>query len=128
MRSAGVAALAGCMLAVSCLGHPFLSVPADSCNFGTVEQMTKVKHVFVLKNTGRATLVIRDLRGTCSCTATLLDRREIPAGGEGMLELTLDTGVFLGKMRRRVFIDSNDPINAMKPLSVIATVVPKKKK
>ena len=64
LRSAGAAALACCMLAVSCLGNPFLSVSADSYNFGTVEQMTRVKHVFVLKNTGRATLVIHDLKGT----------------------------------------------------------------
>jgi hypothetical protein len=63
-KSAAAMVLACIILAVSCMGHPFLSVPGDSHNFGTVEQMTKVKHVFVLKNTGKATLVIHDLKGT----------------------------------------------------------------
>jgi hypothetical protein len=63
-KNAVVVLLASFLLGISCFGQPFLSVPGDSYDFGPVEQATKVKHVFVLKNTGTATLVIHDLKGT----------------------------------------------------------------
>jgi hypothetical protein len=65
MRKNAAVLLSACfLLGISCLVQPFLSVPGDSYDFGMVEQATKVKHVFVLKNTGTATLVIHDLKGT----------------------------------------------------------------
>jgi hypothetical protein len=63
-KNVAVVLLACFLLGISCFGQPFLSVPGDSYDFGTVEQKTRVKHVFVLKNTGTATLVIHDLKGT----------------------------------------------------------------
>ncbi len=92
-------------------GHPVISLPSNSYDFGTVAQGTKVVHEFVVKNNGNADLVIQRLSPSCGCTATQLASPIIKPGSSEKVRVTFDTSGFMGDKKKSVLIASNDTHN-----------------
>lgn len=89
-------------------GAPSIQVSNPVFDFGEVMEGSEVTHDFVVKNDGKGTLRIEQVRPGCGCTAARYDRT-VPTGGAGKVTLRLDTRGYDGKLKKTALVLSNDP-------------------
>ena len=65
---------------------------------------------------------IKDVKTSCGCTAALVSSKLVEPGDKGTLKVELDTSNIKGKMTRTVSVNSNDPKDPVKVLTVYAQV------
>ena len=80
-------------------------------DFGSVKEGDTVKHVFKLKNTGKAPLFIYKANGTCDCIFPFVDKsKPLDPGEERDITVAFVTHGRKGPQSRSVLIDTNtDP-------------------
>jgi hypothetical protein len=66
-----------------------------------------VSHVFIVKNTGDAPLVITRVLPTCGCTATEFTKEPIAPKGQGTITITYDPQGRPGTFNKTVNVISN---------------------
>lgn len=93
-------------------------------NMGTFKEGEKAVHVFEFTNTGNANLVIKDIRTTCSCTASEWPKESIAPGETSSITVTFDTHGKNGTYDKGVNIHHN---GGTTNLIITATVVPSPK-
>lgn len=87
---------------------PVLSFDGTHLDMGRVVQGNTVEHRFTFRNTGRAALVITDVRGSCGCTVSKdWPREPVPPGGEGGLTVSFDSEGRTGRQDKTVTIVAN---------------------
>jgi uncharacterized cupredoxin-like copper-binding protein len=91
-------------------------------DFGSVKEGNVVDYIFKFSNKGDSPLEIKDVKTSCGCTAALISSKTIEPGQEGTLKVELNTKNKSGKMSRSVTINSNDPDEPNKILSISADV------
>jgi uncharacterized cupredoxin-like copper-binding protein len=101
---------------------PSLYFPETKHDFGTVKEGNTVEYTFKFHNKGKSTLKIKDVRTSCGCTAALVSSEKLEPGTEGTIKVELDTKNRSGKMSRTITIQSNDPRDPTKVLTVYADV------
>jgi hypothetical protein len=106
----------------SSIAGPRIQFYEETYDFGTRDRIEKTAHVFKFKNAGDATLNITRLSKTCGCFAVLMTADTVEPGGEGGIEVTLDTSKYVGKMVKAVYVHSNDPVNPIVKLTAKATI------
>lgn len=116
MAILGMLALAGCGG-----GQPDITVAAARHDFGPVKQGEVVTAGIPVRNAGKGDLKIEAVSTSCGCTSAEVQPQVIPAGGEGRLLITYDSGTHpdSGPVQRHIYIASNDP--AKKEVEVIIT-------
>lgn len=68
-----------------------IEVPKSEFNFGTIKESNgKVSHVFEIKNTGDAPLVITRVISSCGCTTPSYSKEPIAPGKTGSITVTYD--------------------------------------
>jgi len=92
-------------------------------DFGKVKQAAVLKHTFQLKNTGKDTLIINNVRPSCGCTGTLVSSREIPPGGSSEIEVTFNTKGYSGEAKQYVYVHTDSPITPIIRLTVKAKII-----
>jgi len=97
---------------------PKIRLDKDKMDFGKVKQGKVLTHIFKLVNEGDETLTIDRVRTTCGCTAVLVSKKEIPPGKEGELKVTFNTRGYAGKLSKYIYVDSNDPTQKSKQITV----------
>jgi hypothetical protein len=50
-------------------------------DFGTVSHTDRLDHNFILRNAGRDTVVVTDVKAACGCTGVMVSGRTMPPGG-----------------------------------------------
>lgn len=106
-------------------GNPVIYLTETQHDFGKVNEGDKVNYTFKFVNKGSSNLVIKDVKTSCGCTAALLSQDNIAPGQEGTLKVELDTKNRSGKMSRTVTINSNDPNDPAKILTIYADIIRK---
>jgi hypothetical protein len=106
-------------------GNPVIYLTETQYDFGKVNEGDKVDHTFRFVNKGSSNLVIKDIKTSCGCTAALLSQDNLAPGQEGTLKVELDTKNRSGKMSRTVTINSNDPKDPAKILTIYADIIRK---
>lgn len=101
---------------------PKIKFREEAKDFGKMKQGKVLTHIFVFKNEGDETLVINRVKTSCGCTAALLSKKEIAPGAEGEIKLTFNTKGFEGKNTKYIDVESNDPAQPRKRLSVSAEI------
>ena len=101
---------------------PVLYFSETKHDFGKVKEGNIVEYTFSFLNTGKEILKINDVRTSCGCTAALVSSERLEPGAEGTLKVELDTKNRSGKMSRTITIQSNDPRDPTKILTVYADV------
>ena len=101
---------------------PVLYFSETKHDFGKVKEGNTVEYTFSFRNTGKEILKIKDVRTSCGCTAALVSSEKLEPGSEGTLKIELDTKNRSGKMSRTITIQSNDPHDPTKILTVYADV------
>lgn len=76
-------------------------------SFGKVEEGEKVACVFRFENQGTANLVIQNAITSCGCTVPKYDRKPIPPGKGGNLEVVFDTSGRNGLQTKTITVKSN---------------------
>ena len=102
---------------------PKLVVPEDRKDVGTVAKGEPIKHVFILKNTGKADLHVTDVKPSCGCTVPEFDK-VIKPGTEGKVTLTVDTKNFSGPISKTALLMTDDPSTPQMTLFLSAVVKP----
>ncbi|HYE62233.1 MAG TPA: DUF1573 domain-containing protein [Phycisphaerales bacterium] len=152
LRTAAVVAVAGLAVAVpfaraqdSHAGHshphpaqpaqpvPGANIPADapkisfdknSHDFGVITDENKVTTVFKFTNTGKTTLKIGTVSGSCGCTVPALADKEYEPGEGGEISVTYDPHNRRGKQQTMVTVQSNDPATPSVQLAVHSDIRP----
>ncbi len=70
---------------------PVLEFDNVDYDFGTVTEGQKVVHVYKVKNTGKAPLLIQNAQPSCGCTVPDWTKAPIPVGGTGFVKAEFDT-------------------------------------
>ncbi len=99
------------ILAACSRGTPDIEVEMTRHDFGVISQGTVASLDIPVRNVGTADLQIEAVVTSCGCTTATLEPGVIPPGGEGMLQVRYDSGLHpdKGRIRREVYIASNDP-------------------
>jgi len=76
-------------------------------DFGTINEGQKVIHVYKLKNTGQAPLVIQGAHPSCGCTAPDWTKTPIPVGGTGFVKAEFDSNGKPGINNKTITVTAN---------------------
>lgn len=104
---------------------PVIYFPETQHDFGKVSEGEKVNYTFRFVNKGESELVIKDVKSSCGCTAALISDSNVKPGQEGTLKVEFDTKNRSGKNSKTVTVQSNDPKDPTKVLTIYADVVKK---
>lgn len=97
-----------------------------SHNFGKVaEEVGTVTTEFEFTNTGKAPLVIQDVRVTCGCTTPAYTREPVLPGKKGIIKVSYSTIGRVGPIDRKVTVFTNVP-DAVYTLAISGEVLPRK--
>ena len=102
--------------------YPVLHFDQTKYNFGKVKEGKVVEYTFNFGNSGKSTLKIKDIKTSCGCAAALVSSEMLKPGEQGTLKVELDTSNRNGKMSRTITIESNDPRDPKKILTVYADI------
>lgn len=106
---------------------PQIEVETKEKDMGIVSNAGMTVKPFVLKNTGRATLVIHEVKTSCACTTPLVtqDGLDIAPGAQGSFNIQIDPRRIPGFETRKVLtIISNDPKSPQIEVGVTSHVDP----
>jgi hypothetical protein len=101
---------------------PKIYLPEIQYDFGIVKEGMVVSHTFKIVNKGSSTLDIKDIKTSCGCTAALVSNKQIDPGKDGTIKIDLDTKNREGRMSRTVTVNSNDPEEPNKVITIYAEV------
>src|SRR5262249_6344798 len=87
---------------------PRLVVSPAALHFGTVRQAGEVQKEFVIRNPGRADLVIESISSDCGCTVARDWSRTVKPGGSTTMRVTLTAPADAGRIHKSLLIKSND--------------------
>jgi len=104
---------------------PTIYFPETQHDFGKVNEGEKINYTFRFVNKGAGELVIKDVKSSCGCTAALLSNSNIKPGQEGTIKVEFDTKNRSGKNSKTVTVQSNDPKDPTKVLTIYADIVKK---
>jgi hypothetical protein len=103
---------------------PKMKFEKVSLDFGKVGPGTKSTGEFKFTNAGNEILKITKV-GQCCGVVTKLEKREYAPGENGVLNITYNASVRIGKVMRQLVVHSNDKANPSTRLTIKAEVVAK---
>ena len=103
-------------------GIPTIYFPEVQHDFGQVSEGEKVNYTFSFINKGTSELIIKDVKSSCGCTAALLSSSNIKPGQQGTIVVEFDTKNRSGKNSKTVTVQSNDPKDPTKILTIYADI------
>jgi len=96
-------------IASSC---PSIYFPEDSWDFGEITPDELPTYIFKFKNIGDEILIIKEVKVSCeSCIDPLISTRKLNPEEEGELKITVNSIDMIGRFNKRIYLESNDPIN-----------------
>lgn len=114
---------------VSCSGgEPEIAVETVQLDLGDVPNGEIATHDMVVRNVGRAYLVVENITTSCGCTTATLAPMQLAPGESGALHIAYDAGAhgpdLTGPLLRQVFINSNDPAHPEVTVELAVNVTP----
>ena len=102
---------------------PKLTCQEKQYDFGTVVQGEKVKHDYLITNTGDDTLKISNVHASCGCTAALPDKKILLPGESANIKVEFNSLGRTGHQVKHITIKSNDVDNPEVLLDLFGDVV-----
>ena len=78
---------------------------------------------FIITNKGNEDLIIRKVKGTCTCLTSTVSRNIIKKGETAKVKVNYNTRDRSGSESKSVMVYSNDPSNPLQVLTVQANVI-----
>lgn len=98
----------GCGFGSSQTEEPEENQDPYSWDFGQVSQGEIITHAFTLKNDSPDALNIKDVYTSCGCTASEIEKKEIPPGESINIQVTFDTRGYSGIKEQSVYIHTDE--------------------
>ncbi len=102
---------------------PRMVIADTEFDWGRVLRGAAVTHAFVVRNEGDSPLRIEKVVSPCSCAVVEHDR-ELTAGAEGRIRVSVDTRTLMGAVDKRFLVVSNDPVEKARRVIVRGVSVP----
>ena len=91
---------------------PSIYFQEDYWDFGEITPDELPSHIFKFENMGDEVLMIKETRVSCeSCIDPIVSTRELNPGVVGELKITLNSLDMIGRFTKRIYMESNDPVN-----------------
>jgi len=91
---------------------PSIYFPEDSWDFGEITPDELPTHIFEFKNIGDEVLIIKEAKVSCeSCIEPLTSAKELDPGDSAELKITVNSLDMIGRFTKRIYVESNDPVN-----------------
>lgn len=103
-------------------GTAMLTFNSPEHDFGKVKAGERVGCIFTYTNSGDADLIITSASASCGCTVPKYDKKPVPPGGRGTIEVVFDTSDREGLQTKTVVVQSNAENNIV-ILRIIADVI-----
>ncbi|MDR3261376.1 MAG: DUF1573 domain-containing protein [Tannerella sp.] len=104
---------------------PVATLVENTYDFGQINEADGfASHVFMVKNTGNAPLIITHVQSSCGCTEPQWTSEPIAPGNEGEVKITYDPVRRLGPFRKNVMIYTNDNTRRLR-VTITGDVTPK---
>lgn len=85
----------------------------DSWDFGEITPDELPTHIFEFKNIGDEVLIIKEAKVSCeSCIESLISTKELNPGDSAELKITVNSLDMIGRFTKRIYVESNDPVNS----------------
>ena len=97
-----------------------INIKPKSWDFGKITEPNVLSRDFEVKNTGNDVLTIKNIATSCGCTTVSISSKDISPGHSAILNVKIDTQQInsSGKSTRHVYIESNDPQEPTKAISI----------
>lgn len=97
-------------------------LPETQHDFGKIPEGKKVEYTFKFENKGTQSLVIKDVKTSCGCTAAIVSNSTVKPGEVGSIKVDFDTKNRSGRNSKSITIVSNDTKEPNKVLTIYADV------
>jgi hypothetical protein len=91
-------------------------------DFGTIKQGDQVSTEFLFTNAGKSVLNIRDIKASCGCTISNLEKNDLGPGESSSIKITFNSRGRRGIQQKSISIFSNDPSNPTQRILIKARV------
>jgi len=107
---------------------PVINFPEESWDFGEITPDELPTHIFKFENSGDEVLIIKEVKVDCeSCIDPVISTKELDPGEEGELEITVNSLDMIGRFTKRIYLESNDPVNPQTIITVSGFIKEKDK-
>ena len=106
---------------------PKIKFIEEEYDFGNLDEGLLAKHEFKFTNLGEDTLRIQRIDPGWGCTAALLSSEVIAPGDSGRVEVVFNTKNRRGQNKKIIWVYSNDPVNQVVRLFLVANIQMKAK-
>ena len=96
--------------------------PETQHDFGKVKEGLKIEYTFKFENKGTESLVVKDIKTSCGCTAAVVSNSNLKPGEVGSIKVDFDTKNRAGRNSKSITIVSNDKNEPNKVLTIYADV------
>jgi uncharacterized cupredoxin-like copper-binding protein len=96
--------------------------PETQHDFGKVKEGLKVEYTFKFENKGTDSLVVKDIKTSCGCTAAVVSNSSLKPGEVGSIKVDFDTKNRSGRNSKSITIVSNDKKEPNKIITIYADV------
>lgn len=96
--------------------------PETQHDFGKVKEGKKVEYTFKFENKGTESLIIKDVKTSCGCTAAVVSNNTIKPGEVGSIKVDFDTKSRQGRNSKSITVVSNDTKEPNKIITIYADV------
>ena len=96
--------------------------PETQHDFGVVEEGKKLEYTFKFQNNGTESLVIKDVKTSCGCTAAVVSENTVKPGKDGSIKVNFDTKNRSGRNSKSITVVSNDTKEPNKVITIYADV------
>jgi tetratricopeptide (TPR) repeat protein len=105
--------LQGITTAITLAGSsPSIYFSENSWDFGEITPDELPTHIFEFRNIGDEVLIIKEAKVSCeSCIDHIISTEELNPGEEGELKITVNSLDIIGRFTKRIYVESNDPVN-----------------
>jgi tetratricopeptide (TPR) repeat protein len=107
---------------------PSINFTEESWDFGEITPDELPTHIFKFENRGDGVLVIKEVKVDCeSCIDPVISAKELNPGEAGELEITVNSLDMIGRFIKRIYVESNDPVNPQTIITVSGFIKEKDK-
>lgn len=99
----------------------------DSWDFGEISPDELPTHIFEFENRGDELLIIKRVKVSCeSCIDPVISTQELNPGEVGELKITVNSLDMIGRFTKRIYVESNDPVNPQVAIIVSGFIIENK--
>ena len=99
----------------------------DSWDFGEISPDELPTHIFEFENMGDELLIIKRVKVSCeSCIDPVISAQELNPGEVGELKITVNSLDMIGRFTKRIYVESNDPVNPQVAIIVSGFIIENK--